>query len=241
VVQDMACQKLLSSSVRAVLVVDVVESVRLIEQDEEGVIARWLSLVNYVEADLLAAGEGRLVKYLGDGMLLAFADVRVAVSAALAIQHASKRQNFGVPPERQILLRIGIEITDVIIEGHDVYGHGVNLATRLASIAGPGEIVISAQVRDQITPILDADIEDLGDCFLKHVQHPVRAYRIGRRGRLRRLGAPPWCRRHHTVQRAHALEFVRRRPLGKWRADPPIDQAVRAFILVALPPAAQGL
>jgi TolB-like protein len=70
----------------------------------------------------------------------------------------------------------------VIIEGHDVYGHGVNLATRLASVAGPGEIVISARVRDQITPVLDADIEDLGDCFLKHVEHPVRAYRIGRPG-----------------------------------------------------------
>jgi class 3 adenylate cyclase/tetratricopeptide (TPR) repeat protein len=182
----MACQKLLSPSaerdIRAVLVVDVVESVRLIEQDEEGVIARWLSLVNNVEVDLLATGAGRLVKYLGDGMLLVFDDVRAAVSAALAIQHASKRQNFGIPPERQILLRIGIEITDVIIEGHDVYGHGVNLATRLASVAGPGEIVISARVRDQITPVLDADIEDLGDCFLKHVQNPVRAYRIGRPG-----------------------------------------------------------
>jgi class 3 adenylate cyclase len=92
---------------RAILIVDVVESVRLIEQDEEGVIVRWLKLVNYVEADLLAAGEGRLVKYLGDGMLLAFEDVRKAVSAALAIQNASKRQNFGVPLEYQILLRIG--------------------------------------------------------------------------------------------------------------------------------------
>ena len=86
-------------------------------------------------------------------MLLAFEDVREAMSAAFAIQHASKRQSFGVPPERQILLRIGIEITDVIMEGHDIYGHGVNLATRLASVAGPSEIVISARVRDQITPV----------------------------------------------------------------------------------------
>jgi class 3 adenylate cyclase/TolB-like protein/tetratricopeptide (TPR) repeat protein len=182
-VLDMTSQTALPAFVkrgtRAVLIVDIVESVRLIEQDEEGAISRWLSLVDYVEADLLAAGEGRLVKYLGDGMLLEFGDVRAAVSAALAIQHASKRQNFGVPPERQILLRMGIEIGDVIIEGRDLYGRGVNLATRLASLAGPGEVVISARVRDQITPDLDADVEDLGDCFLKHVQHPVRAYRIG--------------------------------------------------------------
>jgi class 3 adenylate cyclase/TolB-like protein len=166
-------------AIRAVLVVDVVESVRLIEQDEEGVIARWLGLVNHVEADLLTTGEGRLVKCLGDGLLLEFADARVAVATAFAIRHAGKRLNFGLPPERQMLLRMGIEISDVIIESRDVYGHGVNLATRLAGLAGPDEIVISARVRDQITPILDADVEDLGDCYLKHVQHPVRAYRIG--------------------------------------------------------------
>lgn len=164
---------------RAMLVVDVVESVRLIEHDEEGAIARWLSLVNHVETDLLTVGEGRLVKCLGDGMLLEFMNARAAVAAALAIRHASRRQNFGLPPERQMLLRMGIEISDVIIESRDVYGHGVNLATRLASLAGPDEIVISARVRDQITPVLDADVEDLGDCYLKHVQHPVRAYRIG--------------------------------------------------------------
>jgi adenylate cyclase len=181
---ELAAQKLLFAhsaerATRAILVVDVVESVRLIEQDEEGTISRWLSLVNHVEADLLAASEGRLVKCLGDGMLLEFSEVRAAASVALAIQHASKRLNFGVPPERQMLLRMGIEISDVIIESRDVYGHGVNLASRLASLAGPDEIVISARVRDQITPALDADVEDLGDCFLKHVRHPVRAYRIG--------------------------------------------------------------
>jgi adenylate cyclase len=166
-------------AIRAVLVVDIVESVRLIELDEEGAIARWLSLVNHVEADLLAAAEGRLVKCLGDGMLLEFGNVRGAVSVAFAIQHASKRLNFGVAPDRQMLLRMGIEISDVIIDQRDVYGRGVNLASRLASLAGPDEIVVSAQVRDRLTPVLDADVEDLGECYLKHVEAPVRAYRIG--------------------------------------------------------------
>ncbi len=152
---------------------------RLIEQDEEGAIARWLSLVAHVEADLLPAGQGRLVKCLGDGMLLEFTEARAAASVAFAIQHASRRQNFGLPAEQQMLLRMGIETGDVIVEARDVYGRGVNLATRLASLAGPGEIVVSAQVRDQLTPVLDADVEDLGECFLKHVQQPVRAYRIG--------------------------------------------------------------
>jgi len=166
-------------AVRAMLVVDIVESVRLVEQDEEGVIARWLSLVEHVETDLLPAGKGRLVKCLGDGMLLEFGEARAAAAVAFAIQHASRRQNFGLPPERQMLLRMGIETSDVIVESRDVYGHGVNLATRLASLAGPGEIIVSARVRDQLTPFLDADAEDLGECFLKHVQQPVRAYRIG--------------------------------------------------------------
>jgi adenylate cyclase len=184
-------------AVRAMLVVDVVESVRLIEQDEEGVIARWLGLVNHVETELLVAGGGRLVKCLGDGMLLEFADSRAAVATAFAIRHAAKRLNFGVPAERQMLLRMGIEVSDVIIESRDVYGHGVNLATRLASLAGPDEIVISARVRDQITPVLDADVEDLGDCHLKHIRQPVRAYRVG----------PPGPR--PVIQPGFALEALR--------------------------------
>jgi TolB-like protein/Tfp pilus assembly protein PilF len=112
-------------------------------------------------------------------MLLEFMEAQAAVSAAFAIRHASKRLNFGLPPERHMLLRIGIEISDVIIESRDVYGHGVNLANRLASLAGPDEIVISARVRDRITPALDADVEDLGECYVKHVERPVHAYRIG--------------------------------------------------------------
>jgi TolB-like protein/tetratricopeptide (TPR) repeat protein len=76
-------------------------------------------------------------------------------------------------------LRIGLEVSDVIIEPDDVLGRGVNLAARLMTLAGPGEIVISARVRDQLTPDLDADIEDLGDCYLRHLPDPVRAYRIG--------------------------------------------------------------
>lgn len=177
--ERLAAQRLLfapsvEGATRAILVVDVFECVRLIEQDEEGTISCWLSLINYAEADLLEAGE---VSRRQD--VAGISGVRAAVSVALAIQHAGKRLNLGVPPERQMLLRMGIESSDVIIEPRDVYGHGVNFATRLASLAGPDEIVISARVGDQITPVLDADVKDLCDRFLKHVQHPVRAYRIG--------------------------------------------------------------
>ncbi|TAJ82600.1 MAG: hypothetical protein EPO50_27470 [Reyranella sp.] len=168
---------------RAVLLVDVVESVRLIEQDEVGAISRWLALVEDVRADILPSHNGRLVKSLGDGMLLDFSEVRSAVSAALAIQDASERRNASLPAEQKIMLRMGLEVSDVIVEANDVLGRGVNLAARLMSLAGPGEIVISQHVRDGLTPSLDADVEDLGDCFVRHLTQPIRAYRIGPPGR----------------------------------------------------------
>lgn len=163
---------------RAILIADIVESVRLIEADEEGIVARWLGLVQQIENDLMPANKGHLVKSLGDGLLLEFDDARTALFAAFAIQQASARENQDQPPGKLMLLRIGIEVSDVIINERDVFGHGVNLAARLTSLAGPGEIVVSAAVREQITPDLDADVEDLGECFLKHVKDPVRAYRI---------------------------------------------------------------
>jgi adenylate cyclase len=168
--------------VRSILVVDMVESVRLIEQDEEGVLARWLSLVEHVETHVLAQFSGRLVKSLGDGMLLDFTDARSATAAAFAIQQESRTRNGDLPPERHLLLRMGIAAGPVLVDRHDVYGRGVNLAARLTGLAGPGEIVASAEVRDQLTPELDADVEDLGECYVKHILQPVRAYRIGAPG-----------------------------------------------------------
>jgi len=169
----------LARSARAVLVVDLVESVRLIEENEEDAIRRWRRLVDHVENEVLPAHAGRLVKSLGDGMMLEFASPQPAVQAAFVIQHACEQLNQGVAPERHMLLRIGIHTGQLIADEHDVYGRSVNLAARLMTLAGPGEIVVSAEVRDQITPVLDADVEDLGDCYLKHVQQPVRAYRVG--------------------------------------------------------------
>lgn len=164
---------------KAVLLADIVESVRLSEQDEAGTLMRWLGLVRFIETEVLPASGGRLVKSLGDGVLLEFDEVPAAVSAAFAIQHACHRDNIGRPPDRHILLRIGLEVGDVMLVRHDVFGHGVNVAERLSVLAGPGETVVSARVREQLTPVLDADVEDLGECILKHMRDPVRAYRVG--------------------------------------------------------------
>jgi len=120
-----------------------------------------------------------MVKSLGDGMLLEFPHVQPAVASAFAIQRMCADANVDVPSGRQMLLRIGGHVGELISDAHDVYGRGVNLAARLTTLAGPGEIVVSSAVRDELTLAVDADIEDLGDCYLKHVQQPVRAYRVG--------------------------------------------------------------
>jgi adenylate cyclase len=165
--------------VRTVLMVDVVESVRLMEADEEGAIGRWRQLVDHVARVVLPAHGGRLAKSMGDGLLLEFPSVQPAVTAAFAIQRASDIANLGLSTEQRMLLRMGAQVGEFIADEHDLYGRGVNLAARLTTLAGPGEIVVSAGVRDQLTPFLDADVEDLGECFLKHVKDPVRAYRLG--------------------------------------------------------------
>jgi class 3 adenylate cyclase/TolB-like protein/Tfp pilus assembly protein PilF len=164
---------------RAVLFIDVVNSVRLIERDEEGTILRWLRIVDRIENSVLPESGGRVVKHLGDGMLLEFENMRAAASAAFEIQRASARDNAEQPPDCQILLRAGIDVSDVIVSHQDLYGRGVNLAARLMGLAGPGEIVVSARAREQLTPLLDADVEDLGECYLKNIEAPVRAFRIG--------------------------------------------------------------
>jgi adenylate cyclase len=165
--------------VRTVLFMDVVESVRLMEENEDDVVRRWRRMVGLVEHDILPATHGRLVKSVGDGLTLEFLSVPPAMRAAFAIQQACSSVNDGLPPARHMLLRMGAHVGRLIADERDVYGRDVNLAARLTMLAGPGEIVVSADVRDQLTPVLDADVEDLGPCYLKHVHDPVRAYRVG--------------------------------------------------------------
>ena len=167
--------------VRAVLVVDVVESVRMMEDDEDDTVRRWRALVAQVLHDVPPRYGGRLVKSLGDGMMLEFEHAPGAVQAAFAIREICEKRNADASATRQMLLRMGAHIGPLIEDEHDVYGRSVNLAARIATLAGPGEIVVSAEIRDGLTAELDADVEDLGECYLKHVQHPVRAYRLGRR------------------------------------------------------------
>jgi class 3 adenylate cyclase/TolB-like protein len=168
-----------SPVIRTVVFVDMVESGRLIEAHEQETVQRWRALVAHVEREILPRHHGRKVKSLGDGMLLEFHDVPQATAAAFAIHREAGARNAGLPSERHIFLRMGLHMSPLIAHEEDLYGHGVNLAARLMALAGPGEIVASADARDRLTADLDADIEDLGPCYLKHVTEPLRAYRLG--------------------------------------------------------------
>jgi len=176
---DGILEKALLRATRTVLFTDVVESVRLMEQDENAFVAKWLDVVEGVRSGILPDHHGRLVKVLGDGMLMDFESPQSAVAAALAIRRFVGDRNAQPSAGPLLHLRMGIETSDVIVDPDDVYGRGVNRAARLMSLAGPDEICISAAVRHHVTADLDADIEDLGDCYLKHLEAPVRAYRLG--------------------------------------------------------------
>jgi adenylate cyclase len=167
---------------RAIVVVDVVESVRLMELDESAQIDRWRHFVEEAINEVLPPHNGRLAKSLGDGMLLEFATVHEAVAVALELQERAARHNVNATDAFAMHVRIGANIAQVVRDANDIYGSGVNLTARVAALAGPGEIVVTADFRDELFVGLDADVEDLGECRLKHVAQPVRAYRVGPAG-----------------------------------------------------------
>ncbi len=182
---------------RAIVVVDVVESVRLMQADEAGTIERWRRLVHGVRAEVLPRFGGRMVKSLGDGMLLEFASALAAMSCALAIQAAARPVNEGKPADERLELRIGAHVADVVVDADDVYGAGVNLAARVAGLAQAGEVVVTDQLRDELGPGFDLHIQDLGHCYLKNLAQPVRAFRVAAADPGQRSWRPA---RHESMQ-----------------------------------------
>ena len=183
------------STLRTVLVCDVVESVRWMQADEAGAVQQWQSFVEAVKSKVMPQFGGRMVKSLGDGLMLEFADAAIAPSIAIhptAPPHAP-RAALGAAFAMQAIaarlcidgnfsLRMGLHHTSVTVGDDDIYGIGVNLCARVASLAGPGEVMITAEMRDQLTDQLDADLQDMGECFLKHIDAAVRVYRAGPAG-----------------------------------------------------------
>lgn len=177
-------------STKVIAVADVVESVRLMERGEHEFIGRWQRFVHFVK-EQVPHETGRLHRSLGDGLMLEFSDPRGCVRVVMAMQAWFRDINEGLPPAEHVHLRIGAHLADFVADQHDIYGTDVNLAARIASLAGPGEIIISAALRERLRGTLPLPLEDLGTCHLKHVKEPVHAFRLGRAGRAPVVAAPP--------------------------------------------------
>ena len=164
---------------KVVLVMDLVESVRLMAADELGVIERWRGFIRHVVQAVLPRHEGRLVKSLGDGFMAEFDSAPSGVAAALQLHRFFDECNRKLPADEKLYLRAGVNATHVYVDETDIYGSGVNLAARVATLAAPGETMVTEEVRDALVPGVDAEVEDMGECHLKHVPQPVRVYRVG--------------------------------------------------------------
>lgn len=162
----------------AILAADVVGYSRLMEVDEVGTLATLKALRKDILEPLAATYKGRIFKIAGDAALLEFASPVNAVQCAIDLQNRVAVGNDDVPGDRQVNLRIGINLGDVLVEGNDLYGDGVNIAARLESLAEPGGIWISQSVQEQVKRKLPNAIQSLGPQRLKNIAEPVIAYRV---------------------------------------------------------------
>ena len=165
-------------ALRALLAVDIPKPARVTERSDAEAAAQSRRLQDYVVQELLPASRGQLVRRDELGMLVAFPQARLAVTAAFAIQQVFTDTTGRPGLEGQPLPRIGVQMGEVLADTADGPGSGASVATRLTALAGPGEIVASSAVREELTSALDADIEDLGECYLREMNLPVRAYRL---------------------------------------------------------------
>jgi TolB-like protein/class 3 adenylate cyclase/Flp pilus assembly protein TadD len=171
-------ERFMERRLAAILAADVVGYTRLMGVDEAGTLARLKALRAEVIDPEIAEHNGRLVKLMGDGALVEFASVVDAVACAVAIQREMAAHSAEVPEDRRITFRIGINLGDVIVEGDDIYGDGVNIAARLEGLAEPGGICISDIVHQSVKAKLDLGFQDLGAQQVKNVAEPVRIYRV---------------------------------------------------------------
>jgi TolB-like protein/class 3 adenylate cyclase len=162
----------------AILAADVVGYSRLMGIDEEGTLAALNAHRRELIDPLITQHQGRIVKTMGDGLLIEFASIVDAVRCAVVVQQGMESRNANVDENRRIRFRIGINVGDVIVEGDDIFGDGVNVAARLEALAEPGQTCVSATVREHVADKLPIGFADLGEHTVKNIARPVHVYRI---------------------------------------------------------------
>jgi len=174
----------------AILAADVAGYSRLMGEDEAG--TAWALREHRSVADpLVAEHGGRIVKTTGDGVLIEFGSVVGAVECALALQQLAAERNAGIDGERRMEWRIGVHLGDVLVDGDDILGDGINIAARLEGIAEPGGICISEDAFRQVRGKVAAAFADIGEQSLKNITTPLRVYRIGAPAAPEQSAAPP--------------------------------------------------
>jgi adenylate cyclase len=161
----------------AILAADVAGYSRLMGADEEGTLAQLKTHRRVLVDPKIAEHRGRIVKTTGDGMLVEFASVVDALRCAIGVQRGMAERNAQVPQEKRIEFRMGINVGDIILDGDDIYGDGVNIAARLEGLAEPGGICVSGRVQEYARGKLEIAFEDLGEQNLKNIERSVRVYR----------------------------------------------------------------
>ena len=162
----------------AILAGDVVGYSRLMGLDEVGTLARLKACRRDLIDPTIEEFHGRVVKLMGDGVLVEFASVVDAVQCAATIQRRMPDRDAGVPEAERLRLRIGVNLGDVIVDGGDIYGDGVNVAARLEGLAEPGGVCISGAAFDHVANKADVGFASLGEQRLKNIADPVRVYRV---------------------------------------------------------------
>src|SRR5262245_909963 len=162
----------------AILAADVVGFSRMMEADEAGTLATLKARRKDVLDPLVAKHQGRTFKTTGDGVLVEFASAVNAVQCAVDLQYGMATANGDEAESRQIILRIGVNLGDVMVEGSDLYGDGVNIAARLEALADPGGVLVSGTAYDHVKNKVKVGFDDLGAQPLRNIAEPVRAYRV---------------------------------------------------------------
>src|SRR5215471_5984578 len=164
----------------AILAADVVGYSRMMQADEAGTLASLKSRRTEILQPLVSKHHGRIIKVMGDGVLVEFASAVAAVSCAVALQETMAVASEAAEESRRVVLRIGINLGDVMVDGSDLYGDGVNIAARLEEMAEPGSIVMSKKVHDEIERKLTLTCDDLGERPLKNIAAPIQVFRVAR-------------------------------------------------------------
>ena len=162
----------------AIVSADVVGYSRLMAEDEQATLVALKSHRHELIDPAITRHNGRIVKLMGDGMLIEFSSVVDAVRSSVDIQQEMRLRNSGVPEDRRLEFRFGINVGEVVIDGDDIYGDGVNVAARLQEVAEPGGISISDRVYTDVRGKSKIGFEDLGAQSLKNIPEPVRVFRV---------------------------------------------------------------